>query len=145
MKNKEDKSFGIIPVFKDFNGNFIFCLVRHAEGHWSFPKGHPQMGESEQETATRELKEETGIDDIHLLNNQSFFEKYSFEKNNFKYNKSNKYFLGIVSSMNASTPDNFKNEIPELKWATYEEAKKIITFPEAREILKKAFEYLQII
>jgi len=143
MERREDKSFGIIPIFKNTNNNFVFCIVRHAEGHWSFPKGHQNRGETEQETAIRELKEETGISNVNLLNNKSFFENYSFEKNNFKYNKSNKYFIGLVPSMATTTLNDFKKEIPELRWGTYEEAKKVITFPEAREVLDQAFKYLQ--
>lgn len=143
MEIKEDKSFGVIPVFKDTKGNFIFCLVRHAGEHWGFPKGHQDIGESEHETATRELKEETGIDNVNLLNNQSFIEEYSFEKDNFKHNKSVKYFLGLVSSMATKTPDNFKKEISELKWVAYKEAKLLITFPEAKELLNKVFKYLK--
>lgn len=65
MKGKIEKSFGVIPVFKQEN-NFTFCLIRHTEGHWGFPKGHQDIGESEQETATRELQEETGISTVNF-------------------------------------------------------------------------------
>ena len=140
---KEDKSFGIIPVFKDVKGGFIFCLVQHAGEHWGFPKGHQDMGESEQETAMRELKEETGIDKIDLFN-QPFIEKYSFIKNDFQHNKTVKYFLGFVSSMATKIPDNFKKEISNLRWVNYREAKQLITFPGAKEILDQAFEYLKL-
>jgi 8-oxo-dGTP pyrophosphatase MutT (NUDIX family) len=144
-KTKKDKSFGIIPVFRDSKGDFVFCLVRHAGEHWGFPKGHQEISESEQETATRELKEETGINNVDLLNSKLFVENYSFEKDNFKHNKSVKYFLGFVFSIATKTPDNFKKEISELKWVSYEEAKELITFPGAREILDQAFEYLQTV
>jgi len=107
MEIKKDKSFGIIPVFKDAKGDFIFCLVRHAGEHWGFPKGHPETRESEIETARRELKEETGIDNVNL-SSQSFSEKYSFVKDNFQHNKTVKYFLGFVSSMTSKIPDDFR-------------------------------------
>ena len=145
MEIKEEKSFGIIPVFRDKKDNFTFCLIQHAGEHWGFPKGHQDIDEVEQETAIRELEEETDISIVDLSNDQSFSEKYFFEKNNIKYNKSVKYFLGFVSSIDTRTPDNFKNEISELKWVTYEEAKQLITFPEAKEILDQAFKYLKTI
>jgi len=142
MKRIKEKSFGIIPVFKDSNNNLFFCLVRHQQGHWGFPKGHHDVGESEEKTAKRELKEETGIDIINLLNDQFFFEKYSFKKDGFHHYKSVKYFLGFVPSTGATTQKNFKKEIPELRWVTYGEAKRIITFPEAKEVLNQVSDFL---
>ena len=142
MKIKETKSFGVIPVFKDEGGNFIFCLVKHAEGHWGFPKGGQEIGESEQETAIRELKEETGINDIKLFGNKSFTIKYLFKKDGLQYNKSVTYFPGFIFSMNTATPKDFKAEISEIKWVSYKEAKELITFLEEKNILNQTFEYL---
>lgn len=72
MENKEDKSFGVIPVFKNDGGEYFFCLVKHRAGHWGFPKGHPDVDESEEETAKRELLEETGINTVDI-SVESFF------------------------------------------------------------------------
>ena len=142
MEIKSDKSFGVIPVFKNLEGNFSFCLVCEEDGHWGFPKGHQDAEESEEETAIRELKEETGINEISL-NKKSFIEEYSFERDGFRFNKTVKYFLCFVYSMKSGTPDGFKKEIPELKWLRYEDAKQLITFPEAKGILDQTYQYLR--
>ena len=56
-----EKSCGAI-VFRKFHGNVEILLINHANGgHWSFPKGHVEDGETEVETATREIFEETGL------------------------------------------------------------------------------------
>jgi D-alanyl-D-alanine dipeptidase len=141
MNTQKDNSFGIVAVFKDKDGIFLFCLVRHADGHWGFPKGHSNKGESEQDTALRELEEETGITNIELVNGKTFFENYSFEKDSVQYEKSVKYFLGMVSSTNTQTPRDFKGEIPELKWLSFEDAKTLLTFPEAKEVLRLVAHY----
>ena len=44
------------------DGDLRFLLVRQRNGFWSFPKGHMEDGETEQETALREIREETGLD-----------------------------------------------------------------------------------
>jgi 8-oxo-dGTP pyrophosphatase MutT (NUDIX family) len=44
-----------------------YLLIQHSAGHWEFPKGHIEEGESWRQTAIRELREETGIDDAQLI------------------------------------------------------------------------------
>jgi len=138
----KDESFGIIPVFKAEKGDFLFCIVWSSKGHWGFPKGHKDPGETDEETAKRELAEETGINSIDIINDFSSIEKFSFEKKGYLCNKTVKYFLGFTNSTKSSIPDNFKEEIPELRWVTYEEAKDMITFPERKIVLEEAHDYL---
>ena len=58
---KREKSCGAI-VFRKNGSSYDIVLLRHKfGGHWSFPKGHVELGENEFRTATREVKEETGI------------------------------------------------------------------------------------
>lgn len=85
-----EKSCGAI-VYRKFHGNIEILLIKHVNsGHWSFPKGHIEIGETEYQTALREIKEETGID---VLIDTSFREivSYSPKKDT---NKVVVYFLG---------------------------------------------------
>lgn len=64
-----EKSCGAL-VYRKYHGNTEILLIKHLNsGHWSFPKGHVEEGETEVETAIREIKEETGID---VMIDQSF-------------------------------------------------------------------------
>ena len=54
------KSCGIVP-FRIVNGRREFLILLQSNHCWSFPKGHMDAGESERETALRELYEETGL------------------------------------------------------------------------------------
>ena len=55
------KSCGVVP-FRRLGGNAeILLLFQRGSGMWSFPKGHMEAGETEQQTALRELFEETGF------------------------------------------------------------------------------------
>ena len=54
---KFEKSCGCIVL-----NNEQVLLVKHNKGHWDFPKGHVEEGETEKQTALREVKEETNID-----------------------------------------------------------------------------------
>src|SRR5579859_4343099 len=58
---KNERSAGAI-LFAGTNENTLFLLLRHKnDGHWSFPKGHIEVGEDEFDSAIREIAEETGI------------------------------------------------------------------------------------
>ena len=143
MKVRKDFSVGVVPVYKIAPGVFAFCIVRHAAGHWAFPKGHSEPGETEQETALRELHEETGITDINLYASQAFIETYSFMRGDVQYDKHVTYFVGETDSMQSETLEAFKSEVTEVAWLPYEKAKGTLTFPEAKRLLEEVCEYLE--
>ncbi len=57
---KYEKSCGAF-VFRIHEKKYEVLLIRQVQGHWCFPKGHVEKDESEEETALREIKEETGL------------------------------------------------------------------------------------
>lgn len=54
------------------------AMVRHynSNGAWLFPKGHGEPGETDEETARREVAEETGLTDLELLGDLGTYERY---------------------------------------------------------------------
>ena len=58
---KFEKSCGAV-VYKAVSDVTLFLIEHMALGHTSLPKGHMEEGETEEETAVREIKEETNLD-----------------------------------------------------------------------------------
>lgn len=137
MITKKDKSFGIIPVIKT-NEGFKVLLIQHKAGHWAFPKGHAEADETQKETALRELREETGIQEVELAE-QEFVEKYKFQKDDIIYDKTVVYFLGFVENNSVVIQEK---EIAAFKWCSFEEAEKIFTFPETRQLFNAVKKHL---
>lgn len=137
----QKEAFGIIPVYKK-KDSIIFLLVQHNEDnpkHWGFPKGHAKGAESKKETAIRELKEETGIWGVDVLDDVPLIENYTFVRNGVTISKVVTYFIGFVKSRKVTIQ---AEEIADYMWGSYEETRGLITFQEGREILRQAQEYL---
>ena len=115
---KYEKSCGAVIFRKDANG-WNVLLIRHARGkHISFPKGHMEAGEEEQETAARELKEETGLRATFL---PDYREVITYRLQPFG-TKDVVLFLGEVAGDIREAP----GEIIRHRWVTAEEAKKLL-------------------
>jgi bis(5'-nucleosidyl)-tetraphosphatase len=126
-----EKSCGAI-VYRKFHGNIEILLIKHVNsGHWSFPKGHIEIGETEYQTALREIKEETGID---VLIDTSFREivSYSPKKDT---NKVVVYFLGKAKNYDFMPQ---QEEISDIKWVEIGVAKTILTYDNDKTIVNKA-------
>lgn len=57
---KHEKSCGAICYTREEGAPRVLVICHRYGGHWAFPKGHVEAGESEEETAMREVREETG-------------------------------------------------------------------------------------
>lgn len=145
MTTKDDFSFGVIPFYKDQSGEIKFCFVKHRAGHIAFPKGHKEEGESDLETAKRELREEVGIQEVNILEGKEFIENYKYIEGDMEINKTVKFFLGEVKNMDTKVSGGFEHEIQEILWMNYREAMGKVTYYVTRNLLEKVAKDLGII
>src|SRR6056297_573724 len=80
-------------VFIKKEDDFYYLLLHYEAGHWGLPRGHIEKGETLKDTAVREVKEETGINDLKFISGFQEKEQYFFERNGQKIFKTNKIFL----------------------------------------------------
>lgn len=123
---KREKSCGGI-VYKLINNELYFLLLKHNKGHWSFPKGHMEEGETERETALREIKEETGLD-VKLDDNYFYKITYSPKKDVLK---DVIYFIATPLTNKITVQ---YSEIEEIIWANEEDALKTITYDDDKQV-----------
>lgn len=71
-----EKSCGAVIYWRDGEALKVL-LVRNKNGrYWSFPKGHMEVGETEHQTALREVREETGLN-VRILSGYRQLSDYS--------------------------------------------------------------------
>ncbi len=126
-----EKSCGAI-VFRKYHGNTELLLIKHsAGGNWSFPKGHMELGETEQQTALREVKEETHID-VEL--DPSFREVVTFSpKRDVK--KDVIYFLGRAKNFDYIPR---QGEIAQIKWVEINLSHSFLNYDNDKQLVNKA-------
>jgi len=131
-----EKSCGVVLL----NSNKVL-LLQHPDtttsGHWDFPKGHVEKGEDELQTALRELKEETGIDNIKIVDDFNHHISYTFFRDNETILKEVVFFLGITNQEKVSISSEHQNFV----WLQYESAYERLTYDNAKKTLKKAFDF----
>ena len=138
-KFEYEKSCGAI-VFNENTEKIL--LVKMHNGNWGFPKGHIESNETKEETAIREVFEETNIK-IKIIPNFEREIKYIPNENTIKKVT---FFAGITQEENVTVDSQ---EIEDFKWCSYEEALKLVTYKLQKDVLEKAkkviFEHIQTI
>ena len=143
VKNKKhtleclyERSCGAV-VYRNIGGMIRFLLIKNRRSaHWGFPKGHVETGENDHQTAYREVLEETGIRiNIH----PDFITKSQYTIQG-KVEKNVNIFLAATQDTQTIIQ---KEEIEDYIWLGYEKALNKLRFDNDRNILTKAYNYLQ--
>lgn len=132
-----EKSCGAI-VYRKHHGNTEILLIRHVRsGHWSFPKGHVENDETEPETATREIKEETGVD---VLIDTGFRETVTFNLRR-DTSKTVVYFVAKAITFDYVPQES---EISEIRWVEIGQAQQMLNYDNDKIIVSKAKNFISL-
>ena len=131
---KKEKSCGAVVCRKGENGLEILLIQHKNGGHWAFPKGHVEKKETEEETALREIKEETGL----IVALDTAFRKmvtYSPKPGVMK----DVIYFAAKAKKDSARPQ--PEEVLELCWKSPEEALEAVTYETDRQVLQAFLEY----
>lgn len=127
----QERSCGAVVYRITATGVQILLQQHKNGGHWSFPKGHVEAGETDEQTALREISEETGL--TVALNTEfravnTFSPKEGVMKDVI-------YFAGLAEPDAALTAQ--EEEVTALGWFSPAPALQQLTYPTDREILQR--------
>lgn len=131
----EEKSCGCVIFSK--NGDSVeVLLTQNKRGlHWSFPKGHVERGESEIQTAVREVREETGLA-------VSPFPDFTISNKYVTSRSSTKTVVYFVAECERSAPLTLQeSEVKAARWLPVAEARTALTYDNDVKILSDASQY----
>ena len=131
-----ERSCGAV-VFHEIGGVVRFLLIKNKRSaHWSFPKGHVEAGESDEQTAIREVKEETGID-ISIVEGFKAKSEYSIQ------HKIEKVVYIYAATCQDTLTHIQEEEIEDYLWLDFNKAMKHLKFENDKNILYRVHEFLQ--
>jgi len=146
MKEIVTSSGGI--VLREMGGELYVALAYEPDkgiSKWAIPKGHVESGESIEQTALREIKEETGLTKVRLLTYLGEIRRLSNKDTGEIINKNIHIFL--VYSLEDGNGFIFgKDDVVDVNmmWFTPRDAYTAITIKEDRRFLKDQLRYIDI-
>jgi 8-oxo-dGTP pyrophosphatase MutT (NUDIX family) len=132
-----EKSCGAV-VYSIIDGHTEYFLVEETSGFYSFPKGHIEIGESEEQTATREILEETGLDLKLISGFRKVSEYVPAERPTIK--RQIVYFL--AENKNQEPRIVRPQEVKTIKRLKLEDALHLLEYEDPRRILLEADEFI---
>ena len=131
-----ERSCGAV-VYTKTDGQIRYVLIRSAKGVWGFPKGHMESGETEEQTALREIEEEVHLK-VTLQKGFRQTEEYALpgKKDTVKQVV---YFCAEYADQEIIPQ---KGEVAHTALVPYREALRLLTFEAAKRILKAANEFI---
>lgn len=132
--NKEKSCGGVVYVVEE--KQILYLVLKQQLGHFSFAKGHVEKAESEEQTALREIKEETGLD-VELNTDFRIINTYKPMRGILK---DVIYFAAKAKTKKVIVQ---KSEIDSFTWLPYQQAIDLLTFDHDKVILLKADEFIR--
>ncbi len=133
---KSAESFGGVVVRSEGDALAVAMIrTRNLKGEpvWTLPKGTPDEGESPEETAVREVAEETGLKVRILQPLEANTYWFVSTQDRARYRKTVRLYL--MEATGGDTGDH-DYEIDEVRWVSIDEAVRMATYPSDRKVLK---------
>lgn len=134
---KQVNSAGIV-VYRTQNNVQEYLLLHYQAGHWDFPKGKVESGESHQEAALRELSEEAGITSTIMSGFEHTFSYVFHDYDGLLAKKTVYFFVGETQSNHIT----LSHEHQDFIWLPYQEACQKLTYANAKTLLDDVHTFL---
>jgi 8-oxo-dGTP pyrophosphatase MutT (NUDIX family) len=133
----EERSAGAV-VFRESPKGRMFLLLQNA-GRWDFPKGGVEKGENELQTVLREVKEETGLNNLNIIHGFRKVIEYFYRRNGKNVHKQVVYLLAVTEDEGVKI--SFEHQA--YGWFEYREALDKASYENSKVTLSEAEKFVR--
>lgn len=131
-------------AFRINNGKTEFAIIAvNPSRRWQLPKGLIDDGETEEQAALREVREEAGIE-CKTLEKIEKIEYWYFGNENGKRVRYHKFVHFFLMKYVSGDVKNHDTEVVEVRWVSPDEAVEMLAFDAEKEVIKKGFQLIKI-
>lgn len=142
MKTRNEVSAGGVVYRPRADGGYDVVIIRTHENRWQLPKGWVEDGESPEQAATREVREEGGVDAgvVGPIDRIEYWFRSKYDPEPVRVHKFVQFFL---LEYRGGTPDDHDDEVRDACWVEIREAEHTLSFKDERRVVSMAREALE--
>jgi 8-oxo-dGTP pyrophosphatase MutT (NUDIX family) len=137
MKTRESISAGGV-AFRVADGKYEIAIIRTSnEGRWQLPKGLIDPGESEQEAAIREVREEAGIH-CEIVEKIDSIDYWYVDRWGTEPVRVHKYVHFYLMKYLGGEITDHDHEVEEVQWRSIGDALAMLSFDAEKQVVEKS-------
>lgn len=142
METVHQRSAGGVAYRDGDSGREMVVIKTTEEGRWQLPKGIIDPGETEEQAALREVREEAGIncERVELIDTIEYWFVASYDGPRKRYHKKVSFFLMKYLSGDVADHDH---EVTEARWVPFDDALRLLAFKNEKDVVEKARQMAQ--
>ena len=118
-------------------------MIQDLLGQWTIPKGHVEEGESLEQTATREIAEETGLDNLVIRDKLDKIHFFYRKEGKLIYMTTHVFLIEALGNTDALIPEDSEG-IVDAKWFPKDEALQLIEYKDTEKLFKMGLGKLKL-
>jgi 8-oxo-dGTP pyrophosphatase MutT (NUDIX family) len=135
LRTEKVTSAGGVVLRQGDEGQEVLICGRSTDNLWALPKGTPEAAETLEETALREVREETGVEVERVGTVGDIRYWFSRPKEGVRFDKTVRHYLMRPVGGDPSLHDH---EFDDVRWFPVEEALRLLSYRSEAGILRKA-------
>jgi 8-oxo-dGTP pyrophosphatase MutT (NUDIX family) len=132
---REFTAGGVVWRKNATSGGIDILMIQDRMSRWTIPKGHVEPGERLEQTALREVEEETGLTDMKLGEHLDKLHFFYRKEGKLIFMTTHVYLIEALGDTDAIVPENSEG-IVDVKWFSRDEALKLIEYKDTEKLFR---------